>query len=91
VSRRPDQAVSAGASAKRAVNFMLGRLAATANEKGCSIAEVGISSTQLGELAKLTDEGKINATAADKVLESMIAKGGEPLDIAKELNLPAQE
>ena len=77
-----DAAVAAGADAKRCVNLLLGRGAAMANERGCTVAEIGITADQLAELAKMLAEGKINATAADRVFETMAAEGGSPGAIA---------
>ena len=84
-----DQAVAAGASAKRVTNLLLGRIAATANERDCALAEVGITAAQLAELAKMMDGGTVSASAADRVLVELIEKGGEPMATAKALNLLA--
>ena len=75
--------VAAGAEPKRVVNLMLGRGAAIANERGCTIAETGVTVEQLSELAKMLSGGKVNATAADKVFEKMIETGGSPAKIAE--------
>lgn len=53
------------------------------------MAEVGIQASQLGELAKMMDAGTVNASAADRILVEMIERGGEPMDLAKSLNLLA--
>ena len=84
-----DAAVKAGAAPKRVTNLLLGRLAATANERSCSLAEVGVPANELAELAKMMDAGTINASAGDKVLEAMIAEGGQAQAIAARLNLLA--
>ena len=84
-----DDAVAQGAAAKRVSNLLLGRLSAAANERGCALAEVGVSATQLAELAVMMDQGKVNASAGDKILEALIANGGHPLAIAQQLNLLA--
>ncbi len=84
-----DAAAGGGASAKRVTNLLLGRIAATANERACTMAEVGIQASQLGELAKMMDAGTVNASAADRILVEMIERGGEPMDLAKSLNLLA--
>ncbi len=78
-----DAAIAAGADAKRCVNLMLGRGAAIANEKGCAIAGIGVTAEQLAELAKMLTDGKVNATAADRVFEKMVAEGGAPAAIAE--------
>jgi aspartyl-tRNA(Asn)/glutamyl-tRNA(Gln) amidotransferase subunit B len=72
-----DQAVAAGADAKRCANLLLGKGAAVANERACAIAEIGLSAGQLAELARMLADGKINATAAEKVFLLML-DGGEP-------------
>ncbi len=78
-----DAAASAGADAKRCTNLLLGRGAAIANERGCSIAEVGLSACQLTELAKMTDAGEINATVAAKLFDKLAAEGGWPRELAQ--------
>ena len=78
-----DAAVAAGAEAKRCVNLLLGRGAAVANERGCAIAEIGASAEQLTELAKMMSAGDVNATAADKIFEKLLAEGGQPRAIAE--------
>jgi len=78
-----DAAVAAGADAKRCVNLLLSRGAAIANERGCAIAEIGVTADQLAALVGMLAEGKVNATAAAKVFDEMAAGGGEPAQIAQ--------
>ena len=78
-----DAAVTAGADARRCVNLLLGRGAAVANERGCAIAEIGLSATQLTELAKMLDAGQVNATAAGKVFDLMLKTDQAPGRIAE--------
>ena len=84
-----DAAVKLGADAKRCTNLLLGRIAAAANERNGTIAAVGVSANQLSALAGMLQEGKINATAGDKLMDHLIAHGGEPMEIAREMNLLA--
>jgi len=84
-----DTAVNTGAEAKRCVNLLLGRGAAIANERGCAIGEIGITANQLTELAKLLADGKINATAAAKVFDRLVAEEGDAEAIAKAQGLLA--
>jgi aspartyl-tRNA(Asn)/glutamyl-tRNA(Gln) amidotransferase subunit B len=84
-----DKAVAAGADAKRCVNLLLGRGASVANERGCTIAEIGITAEQLAELAKMLADGKVNATAADKIFVKMIETGDSPAKIAESEGLLA--
>jgi len=78
-----DKAVADGADARRCANLLLGRGAAIANERGCTIAEIGITSGALAELAKLTDAGEINATAAARVFDRMVDSEHSPRAIAE--------
>jgi len=77
-----DAAVGAGAEPKRCVNLLLGRGAAIANERGCAIAGIGVAAEALAELATMLVEGKVNATAADKIFDQMVASGASPGEIA---------
>lgn len=70
-----DAAVRAGADAKRCVNLLLGRGAALANERNCTIAGIGITAEQLTELAKMLEAGEVNATAAAKIFDKMVESG----------------
>ncbi len=84
-----DDAVAAGATPKRVANLLLGRLAAVANERGCTPADVGVSARQLGELAAMIDAGAVNASAGDRILDILLAEGGSPRAIAEAHNLLA--
>ncbi|MBI5722548.1 MAG: Asp-tRNA(Asn)/Glu-tRNA(Gln) amidotransferase subunit GatB [Planctomycetes bacterium] len=84
-----DGAVKAGADPKRSVNLLLGRGAAIANERGCQIAEIGLAVEQLAELAKMLADQEINATAAAKVFDLMIAGRQNPRQIAMKQGLLA--
>ena len=78
-----DGAVTAGADAKQCAKLLLGRGAALANEQQCTIAEIGISTEQLTELAKLLAEGKVNATAGAKIFDKMATSGQQPGALAR--------
>jgi len=78
-----DAAAEAGAEAKRCTNLLLGRGSAIANERGCSIAEIGIDAGRLAELAKMMDAGEVNATAGAKIFDKMIASGLPPRQVAQ--------
>ena len=62
---------------------------AIANERGCSIAEIGITAGQLAELAKMLSESKVNASASAKIFDRIIEAGGSAEAIAAELGLLA--
>ena len=78
-----DAAVAAGADAKRCVNLLLSRGSAIANERGCTIAETGLTADQLVELAKMLADGRINATAAAKIFDKMLETHRAPGEIAQ--------
>jgi len=78
-----DEAVGAGADAKRCTNLLLGRGAAIANERDCTIAEIGATSAQLAELAIMLSDGMVNATSAAKIFDRLIEAGGSPAQIAQ--------
>ncbi len=78
-----DAAVAAGAKARRCANLLLGRGSAIANERRCAIAEIGVTAGQLAELAKMLDDGQINATAAAKVFDELTDSDDSPRAIAE--------
>jgi aspartyl-tRNA(Asn)/glutamyl-tRNA(Gln) amidotransferase subunit B len=84
-----DEAVSTGAAAKRCANLLLGKAAAMANERGCAIGELGVSTEALAELATMQESGDVNATAAEQVLTAVVERGGSPRELADELGLLA--
>ena len=84
-----DAAAAAGADAKRCANLLLGRGAALANERGCTIAEVGVSAGQLAELVAMLTGGDINATAAARIFDKLAETGGEPKALAESEGLLA--
>jgi aspartyl-tRNA(Asn)/glutamyl-tRNA(Gln) amidotransferase subunit B len=84
-----DEAVRLGADAKRCTNLLLGRGSAIANERGCSIAQVGVSAGQLAELARMLQAGQINATSAGRVFDLLVAHGGSPANHAQAQGLLA--
>jgi len=78
-----DAAVRSGAEPKRCANLLLGRGAALANERACTIAEIGVTAEQLAELAKMLSADQVNATAAGKIFGRMVATGARPAAIAE--------
>lgn len=84
-----DVAIADGAEPKRCVNLLLSRGAAIANEKLCTIAEIGVTAKQLGELAKMLAANEINATIGAKIFDMMIASGESPKEIATKNNMLA--
>jgi aspartyl-tRNA(Asn)/glutamyl-tRNA(Gln) amidotransferase subunit B len=58
-----------------------------ANEAGCSLAELGLTAENVGELAKMADAGTVSATAANTILQEMAKTGDKPDVLAEKLNL----
>ena len=84
-----DAAITAGTEPKRCVNLLLGRGAALANERNCTIAEIGITPEQLAQLGKMISDGEVNATAAEKIFVKMIETHQDPRTIAESEDLLA--
>jgi len=82
-----EQTVAAGGEPKRICNLLTQAGLKMANERNCSIADLGISPANLAELAKMVDKGDVSATAANSIFEKMVQSGKSALDLAKELNL----
>ncbi len=76
-----EETVAAGASPEGARKWWLGELARRANEAGIELVEVGATPTQVAELQRLVEEGKLNDKLARAVLEGVIAGEGSPTEI----------
>jgi aspartyl-tRNA(Asn)/glutamyl-tRNA(Gln) amidotransferase subunit B len=82
-----DEVVKAGGEPKRVCNLLTQVGLKLANEKGCSVAELGIKPEGLAKLAMMVEAGETSATASTTIFEEMVKAGKEPEIIAKELNL----
>lgn len=82
-----DSSVKAGGNAKRICNLITQTGLKIANEKGCSVAQLGIETARLAELAKMADGGQISATAAVTIFVEMTNSKELPDQIAARLNL----
>jgi len=82
-----EDAVNKGGNPKRICNLLTQTGLKLANEANCNIAQLGLESGKVSQLAKMIDSGNINASAAEKVMAEMINSGGKPDIIAKKLNL----
>jgi aspartyl-tRNA(Asn)/glutamyl-tRNA(Gln) amidotransferase subunit B len=60
---------------------------AKANERKCTIADLNIDAGRMGELSKITAEGKINATAAAQIADIMFENPDPPFKIAVDKGL----
>ena len=86
-----DEAVrQADGPVKRVANIVTQFGLKRANERGVSVAELGVTAGQVAELAWLVEGGTISASAAATVFEKMQGDGREPEAIARENNLVQQ-
>ncbi|NLH17166.1 MAG: Asp-tRNA(Asn)/Glu-tRNA(Gln) amidotransferase subunit GatB [Phycisphaerae bacterium] len=82
-----ESAVQAGGEAKRVCNLLTQSGLKMSNDRGCTMAELGISPDKLARLAKMADNGQISATSAVLIFETMTQSTDEPEQIAAERNL----
>ncbi len=82
-----EQAVAAGGEPKQICNFITQGLLKSANEKGCSVVELGVSPEKLAESATMIKSGALSASGANTIMAVMVKTGKEPQIIAEELNL----
>jgi aspartyl-tRNA(Asn)/glutamyl-tRNA(Gln) amidotransferase subunit B len=82
-----DEIVKTGGEPKRVCNLLTQVGLKSANEKGCSVAELGVKPDALAQLAKMVEAGTVSATASNTIFEEMVKTGKEPEIIAKDLNL----
>lgn len=85
-----DAAVMAGAPSKRAANLVTQFGLKIANERSCSMAEIGVSTQQTAQLARLVDAATVSSTAAGTIFEKMTSDDRDPRVIAEENNLIQQ-
>ncbi len=82
-----EQAVIAGGEPKRVCNLLTQLGLKLANEKGCGVAELGITPKSLAQLAQMVETGEASASASGSIFEEMVKTGREPQILAEELNL----
>jgi aspartyl-tRNA(Asn)/glutamyl-tRNA(Gln) amidotransferase subunit B len=82
-----DEVVKAGGEPKRVCNLLTQVGLKLANEKGSSVAELGIKPKGLARLARMVEAGEISSTASTSIFEEIVKTGKEPETIATELNL----
>jgi aspartyl-tRNA(Asn)/glutamyl-tRNA(Gln) amidotransferase subunit B len=75
--------VAAGASASAARKWWSGDLARRAGATGVELADVGVTPTQIAELAGLVEAGKINDSLARQVLDGVLAGEGDPAAVVE--------
>jgi aspartyl-tRNA(Asn)/glutamyl-tRNA(Gln) amidotransferase subunit B len=82
-----EEVVKEGGEPKRVCNMLTQLGLKLANEKGCSVAELGITPKNLAQLAQMVESGGVSASASTSIFEEMVKTGKEPQILAQELNL----
>jgi len=82
-----DEAVKAGGEPKRVCNVLTQTGLRIANERGCRVNELGITSQNVARLAGMIEADTISAGSAATIFEAMAETGKEPEVLAEELNL----
>ena len=78
-----EETVAAGATPEAARKWWLGELSRHANATETDLAAVGVTPTDVAELQKLVDSGKLTDKLARSVLDGVIAGEGTPTDVMK--------
>jgi len=82
-----ERAVEAGGDAKTLAKQFVSFWAMHANQRGCSIAGLGVEAERLGKLSAMVAKGVVNATAAAAIAEKMLESRDDPQAIAERENL----
>jgi aspartyl-tRNA(Asn)/glutamyl-tRNA(Gln) amidotransferase subunit B len=83
-----DNAVAAGASAKRAANLILSHGRRLANERNVPLGQLNLSPVRFAEVAKLVDDNKLAAAEpAGKLLERLLEHDAPAEQLATEMGL----
>jgi aspartyl-tRNA(Asn)/glutamyl-tRNA(Gln) amidotransferase subunit B len=82
-----DEAVKAGAEPKRICNLLTQTGLKIANEKGCSVGDLGLRPQSLAQLASMIEVDTISVSSSVHIFEAMVQTGKGPEVLAEELNL----
>lgn len=82
-----DEAAEVGGDPATLGKQFLGFWSMHANERGTTIAAIGIGAPRTAELSRLVADGKINATAAARIAEQMLESPAAPTRLAEQLGL----
>ncbi|NEQ34540.1 MAG: Asp-tRNA(Asn)/Glu-tRNA(Gln) amidotransferase subunit GatB, partial [Leptolyngbya sp. SIO4C5] len=80
-------AVTAGADAKAAANWVTQDIAAYLNAEKLTIAEIALKPTMLAEMVQLIDDGTISTKIAKEILPDLLKVGGSPKQIIEDKGL----
>ena len=82
-----EQAVAVGGRPKRVCNLLTQVGLKLASEAGCSLADLGLSTEKVADLAKMIEAATVNPSAGNTIVKQMVQTGEEPQIIARQLNL----
>lgn len=82
-----EAAVTAGADAKQASNWIMGELSAYLKAEGKELHEVALTAESLAGMIKLIENGTISSKIAKTVFKELVENGGDPETIVKEKGL----
>ncbi|MFQ6035371.1 MAG: Asp-tRNA(Asn)/Glu-tRNA(Gln) amidotransferase subunit GatB [Sedimentisphaerales bacterium] len=82
-----EAAVAEGCEPKQTCNWITQVGMKLANERSCTVAELGIKPQSLAQLNKMVATAVISVPASSSIFEAMVQTGKEPQILAKELNL----
>jgi len=82
-----DEAVKTGADPKRICNLLTQTGLKIANEKGCSVGDLGLRPQSLAQLAGMIEVDTISVSSSAPIFEAMVQTGKGPEVLAEELNL----
>ena len=82
-----EQLVRSGVAAKLAANWLMGDVAALANEHRVTLGASGLGVTGLSRLLALLDSGTINGPTAKELLAELYLAGGDPEAMVRERGL----
>jgi aspartyl-tRNA(Asn)/glutamyl-tRNA(Gln) amidotransferase subunit B len=82
-----DEAVRAGGEPKRVCNLLTQTGLRIANEKGCTMNQLGVAPAGVAHLARMVEAGTISASSSAAIFEAMVETGKQPDVLAAELNL----
>jgi len=82
-----DEAVRAGGEPKRVCNLLTQTGLKMANEKGCTVNNLGITAQSVANLAQMIEADTVSAGSSTAIFEAMVETGKQPDVLAEELNL----
>ncbi|MFH2105536.1 MAG: Asp-tRNA(Asn)/Glu-tRNA(Gln) amidotransferase subunit GatB [Parcubacteria group bacterium] len=72
---------------KQTFNWITSPLFKLLNKEGISLADCKVTAENFAELMAMIHEGKVNSSAAEKVLAVMFTKGSDPSQVVEDLDL----